>query len=132
MDKKGTRCACLSGKKVVVPIHIKEIYTATPENQKSLTIIEYISADGKELPLCIIILGEKHMVSWYNDNMTGLKLIQLSPTDYINEAITIEWLSYFIKHSGTSPDIPWKILLLDGYISHNAPNFIITVITNHI
>jgi len=132
MDEKGTRCACPSGEEIVVPIHIKEIYTATPENRKSLTIIECISADGKELPPCIIIPGEKHMVSWYNDNMTGLELIQLSPTGYTNEAIAMEWLSHFIKHSSASPDAPWKILLLDGHVSHNTPNFITTAITNHI
>jgi hypothetical protein len=32
MDKKGARYTCPSGEEVVVPIHIKEIYTATPEN----------------------------------------------------------------------------------------------------
>jgi hypothetical protein len=72
------------------------------------------------------------MVSWYNNNMTGFELIQLSPTGYTNEAIAIEWLSYFIKHSGANPDAPWKILLLDGRVSHNTPNFIMTAITNHI
>jgi hypothetical protein len=72
------------------------------------------------------------MVSWYNDNMTNLKLIQLSPTGYTNEAIVMEWLSYFIKHSGASPDVPWKILLLDSHVSHNTPNFVLTAIANHI
>jgi hypothetical protein len=34
MDEKGARCACPSGEEVVVPIHIKEIYTATPGELK--------------------------------------------------------------------------------------------------
>ena len=132
MDEKGARCACPSGEEVVVPIHIKEIYTATPVNHKPLIIMECISVDGTELPPCVIILEEKHMVSWYNDNMTGLELIQLSPIGYTNEAIAMEWLSHFIKYSGASQDAPWKILLLDGHIFHDAPNFILTVIANYI
>jgi hypothetical protein len=59
----GIRFIIWMSKEVVVPIHIKGIYTATPENQKSFTIIECISADGKELSLCVIIPREKHMVS---------------------------------------------------------------------
>jgi hypothetical protein len=72
------------------------------------------------------------MVSWYNDNMTGLELIQLLPTGYINKAIAIERLSHFIKHSGASPDVPWKILLLNSHVSYNTPNFVLTAIANYI
>jgi len=62
MDKKGARCACPSGEEVVVAIHMKEIHAATPVNRKSLTIID-VSADGKELPPCVIVPGEKHIWS---------------------------------------------------------------------
>jgi hypothetical protein len=32
MDKKGAEYTCPSGEEVVMPIYIKEIYIATPEN----------------------------------------------------------------------------------------------------
>ena len=49
MDEKGARIGCPGGKEVVVPVSIKEMYTGVPENRKSLTVIESISADPAEL-----------------------------------------------------------------------------------
>jgi hypothetical protein len=45
----------LASEEVVVLIRIKEIYTGIPENWLSLIIIEYISIDGKAIPLVMII-----------------------------------------------------------------------------
>jgi hypothetical protein len=48
-----------------VPIEVKELYTASPENRKSVTIIETIQADGREpLPPFIITPGQKIMDNW--------------------------------------------------------------------
>ena len=55
MDKKGARIACPAGEEVIVPISIKEIYIGVPENHLSITIIKYISIDGKVIPLLVII-----------------------------------------------------------------------------
>jgi hypothetical protein len=57
MDEKGARIGCRTGEEVVVPISIKEIYTGVPENRKSLTVIESVSADGKAIPPVIIVPG---------------------------------------------------------------------------
>jgi hypothetical protein len=58
MDKLGARVRCPRGEDVVVPIEVKELYTASPENRKSVTVIETAIADGREplLPF-IIALG---------------------------------------------------------------------------
>lgn len=50
MDESGARVGCLRGEEVVVPIEIKELYTSSPKNRKSVTIIEAISADGRKPP----------------------------------------------------------------------------------
>jgi len=43
-----------------VPIEVKELYTASPENRKSVTIIETIYADSREpLPPFIITPRKK-------------------------------------------------------------------------
>lgn len=41
-DESGARIGCPSGEEVVVPTNVKELYTPSPENRKSVTIIEAI------------------------------------------------------------------------------------------
>jgi hypothetical protein len=55
MDKKGAWVYILVGEEVVALVGIKEMYTSIPKNQLLVTIVEYISADGKVIPLIIII-----------------------------------------------------------------------------
>jgi hypothetical protein len=93
-----------AGEEVVVPIRIKEIYTGIPENRMFLTIIKYISADGKAIPLVVIIPGIIIMVSWFHENMAGHEIIIVSPTGYINEGICMVWLDHFIKHNNYGPN----------------------------
>jgi hypothetical protein len=58
MDELGARVGCPRGEDVVVPIEVKELYTASPENRKSVTVIETAIVDGREpLPPFIIALG---------------------------------------------------------------------------
>ena len=89
MDEKGARICMPAGEEVIVPIRIKEIYTGIPENRISLTIIESISADSKAIPPVVIVPGVMIMVSWFHENITGYKVIIVSPTGYINEGICI-------------------------------------------
>jgi hypothetical protein len=64
MDESGARVGCPKGEEVVVPIEVKEMYTSSLENRKSVTIIEAISANGREpLPLFVICLGKRIMES---------------------------------------------------------------------
>ena len=133
MDESGVRVGCPSGEEVVVPAHIKELYTASPENRKSVTIIEVISADGKRPPPPLIICpGKRIMESWIHDNLKGSEVIALSPTGYTNESIAVAWLTHFIKHTNAGPDKPWKMLLLDGHITHENADFVILAHDNHI
>jgi hypothetical protein len=59
-------------------------------------------------------------------------VIALSTTGYTNEQIAIYWLKHFIKHVEAGPDKPWKMLLLDGHVTHENPDFVILALENHI
>jgi hypothetical protein len=48
---------------VIVPCGVTELYTASPENWTSITIIEAVSAVGKVIPPILIIPGKVHMDS---------------------------------------------------------------------
>ncbi|KAG4427164.1 hypothetical protein IFR05_017353 [Cadophora sp. M221] len=62
MNESGVRVGCPSGESVIVPTEVKELYTASPQNRKSLKVLETIRGDGKKtLPPFIITPGEKIM-----------------------------------------------------------------------
>ena len=39
---------CPSGEHVIVPVDVKELYTVSPENRKSVTIIKTVITDRRE------------------------------------------------------------------------------------
>jgi hypothetical protein len=98
----------------------------------SLTVIESISVDGKEIPPIVIVPGTMIMVSWFHENMTGHEVVTVSPTGYTSEGICIAWLDHFIKHNNCGPDEPWHILLIDGATCHEAPEFVLKAKMNRI
>jgi hypothetical protein len=75
-----------------------------PENRMSLTVIKSISADGKAIPLVVIVLRKNIIVNWFVENMTGHKRITVSDSGYTNKRICMIWLDYFIKHNNCRLD----------------------------
>jgi hypothetical protein len=62
MDESGVRVGCPNGEEVIVPIEIKELYTASPKNRKSMTIIEAIYTDGLPPPPPMIICPSQRII----------------------------------------------------------------------
>jgi hypothetical protein len=63
MDKTGFQIGIPGGEEVIVPCGVTELYTASPENRTSITVIEAVSAMGKVTPPILIIPGKVHMES---------------------------------------------------------------------
>ena len=119
MDESGARIGYPTSKHVIIPIEVKELYTASPENRKSVTIIETIYTDSREpLLLFVIASGKKIMDNWVSENLIGIEHIKYIPTGYINNDVAMKYLDYLIKYLRARPDKPWKILLLDSHESH--------------
>ena len=133
IDKSDIRIGCPTGEIVIVPTEVKELYTASPENCKSLTIIETICADGHLPPPPVVICpGEEIMENWIHDNLTGAEVIAVLQTGHTNEKVALAWLTHFIRHAGAGPNKHWRIVLLDGHITHCQDDFIIKCHENHI
>ena len=62
MDESEARISYPTSKHVIIPIEVKELYMASPENRKLVTIIETIYINSREfLPLFVITSGKKIM-----------------------------------------------------------------------
>ena len=68
MDETGFRIGIPGGERVIVPQTAKELYTPSPENRLSITILEAVSAIEGTIPPVLIIPGKIHMDSWYQSN----------------------------------------------------------------
>jgi hypothetical protein len=102
-----------------VPIEVKELYTASPENRKLVTIIETIYVDSREpLPPFVITPGKKIIDNWVSENLIRTKHIEYTPTGYTNNDVAMKYLDHLIKYLRARPEKPWKILLLDSHESH--------------
>ena len=107
-NETNARLGCLKGMEVIVLEEVKELFSLSPENRKSVTVIKTIGCmNVKKIPPVIIVPGSIHMESWYrNQTMTGGELVLLSSTGFINDQLAIEYLLYFIKHVGAGPNSP--------------------------
>jgi hypothetical protein len=123
-DETGTRIKCAGFKEVIVPIDVMELYKASPENRKSITIYKAIRVNGNEPPPpFIIVLGIKVMEAWVTQELVSEERIRLTLTGYINNDVALEYLDHLILHLQASPSKPWKILLLDSHESHKINAF---------
>jgi hypothetical protein len=104
MDEAGFQVGIPGGEEVIVPITASELYTPSPENKASITVIEAMSTSGKVTPPVLIIPGKVHMETWYHESLSGTERILLSESGYTNDQLAIEWLQHFILHTESSRD----------------------------
>jgi hypothetical protein len=124
MDESGARIGCPGGEHIVVPSDIKEMYTASPKNRRSVTIVEAIRADGSDPPPPFIIVpGQKIMENWVILELVGQERIATTPTGYTNNEVALLYLDHLIQYVRAGPNKPWKILLLDSHESHKTDEF---------
>jgi hypothetical protein len=62
MDKLRARISYSTSEHVIVPIEVKELYIASPENRKLVTIIETIYIDSREPLLPFVIAPRKKII----------------------------------------------------------------------
>ena len=89
IDKTGFRIRIPGGERVIVPHTAKVLYTPSPENRTSITVIETVSATGITIPPVLIVPGKIHIDSWYPKNLKGRELILLSDTSYSNSQLAL-------------------------------------------
>jgi len=64
--------------------------------------------------------------------VTRDEILAVSQMGYTNETIALGWLDHFIKHVDAGLDIPWRVLLLNGHITHHQNDFVIKCHENKI
>jgi hypothetical protein len=149
-DETGFRVGCARGTEVLVPTEVREVcidlisgytilantlqlYSLSPENRKSITLIESINASGDNLlPPVLIIEGKWHMDSWYREKLKAGERVLLSETGFTSDDLGLIYLEHFIQHTGATPGGPFILLLMDNHGSHRTPQFILLAYQHNI
>ena len=95
-----------------------------PGNREWVSIIQGIYIDGQAIPLYIIIKGKYHLLSWYtNGQFPPTQRIHLSENSWTTNAIGLDWLNHFKGYTKPYITSGYRLLILDGYNSHQATEF---------
>lgn len=125
MDETGFRIRIPGGERVIVPRTAKELYTPSPENRTSITIIEAVSAVGGVIPPLLIVPGKIHIDSWYHPQLQGTERVLLSDTGFTNDKVGKRWLEHFVQHTKSTTYSKPKVLLVNSHVSRTNPDFVI-------
>jgi hypothetical protein len=105
----------------------------SPEDRRSLTILEAIDAAGRKPPPPLVIVQEKYMMSdWFSPEMDLETTVITSEKSFTNNQIGFEFLKHFINHTDAGPHSEWKLLLMNNHDSHETPEFLKLANENHI
>jgi len=95
MDETGFRIGVLNGKIVIIHLNTKAVYLADPDNRKSLTAIETVSAGGKAIIPFLILKGEILLEEHFNNDLNTESVFAISSTGYINNILSLKYIKYF-------------------------------------
>lgn len=124
-DETGFQMGVASTAKVITGSHHRasRVRSLQPGNRQWVTTIETINATGWALPPMIIFAGKVHQSTWYQD-LTSDWTIGLSENGWTNDELGLQWLeAVFEKHTATRTVGRYRLLILDGYGSHNTAEF---------
>jgi hypothetical protein len=124
MDETGFRIGVGRAHKIVTRRNNKErLYLSDPNNRESITSIETICADGSEIPPLVILSMQTHLEGTFQ-NLNKKILMAVSDTGYSNDKINLEWIHHFNKFTKKKTKGVYRLLVSDGFESHNDFDFI--------
>lgn len=112
-DEARFRVGVAPGEEIVVPVYVTELYTATAEDWKSITIIQTIIANGTVIPPLMIIQSKQHVENLYSTKLEKDVRVVLSDSGHPNKGISLILLDYIALHTKASLDKRPKVLLID-------------------
>ena len=124
-DETGFLMGMLSSAKVVTISERRgRPRTKQPGNREWVSVIQGIGADGWSLPPFVVVKGQYHLLSWYQDSkFPDTWKIRTSETGWTTNEIGLDWLRHFDTHTKPRTKGLHRLLILDGHGSHHSAEF---------
>jgi hypothetical protein len=95
-----------------------------PSNREWTTVIKGINAKGWAIPPFIIFQGHNHLSNWYEeDDLPHDWVIGVSENGWITNELGLDWLKHFDAHTKERTVRSHRLLVIDGYESHDSLDF---------
>jgi hypothetical protein len=95
-----------------------------PGNWEWVTVIQSINAEGWAIQPFIVVAGQYHLASWYQEsNLPGDWAIATTQNGWTDNETGPEWLKHFDWHTKTRSNGRHRLLILDGHESHHSADF---------
>jgi hypothetical protein len=93
-------------------------------NREWVTLIQAINAAGWAIPPFLIFPGQDPLSAWYEEETIPQDwAIAVSDNGWTTNALGVEWLKHFIKHTENRTVGARRLLILDGHESHHSLEF---------
>ncbi|RKK17113.1 hypothetical protein BFJ66_g18036, partial [Fusarium oxysporum f. sp. cepae] len=97
---------------------------AQPGNREWTTVIQGINSQGWWLPPFIIVAGQYHLSTWYQDSPIPQDwVIATAENGWTTNEMGLEWVRHFNKHTKPRTTGEYRLLILDGHESHLSVDF---------
>jgi hypothetical protein len=124
-DKTGFQMGVIGSMKVVTGAERRtRPELIQPGDREWVTVIQSICAAGSCTPPFIIYKGRVHISAWYEDaDIPRDWKLSVSENGWTNNALGLEWLKHFDRHTKASQVGAHRLLILDGHKSHLNQDF---------
>jgi hypothetical protein len=86
-----------------------------PGNREWVTVIQAINAEGWAIAPFIVVAGQYHLASWYQEsNMPGDWAIATTQNGWTDNETGLEWLKHFNEHTKARSNGRYRLLILDN------------------
>jgi DDE superfamily endonuclease/helix-turn-helix, Psq domain len=124
-DETGFQMGIIStGMVVTSSERVSNAKLIQPGNREWITAIQGVGATGFCLPPFIVVSGQNHLSTWYEDSpLPPDWMIATSLNGWTTNEIGLEWIRHFDKHTRPRTVGQKRLLVLDGHESHQSIEF---------
>lgn len=93
-------------------------------NREWVTVIQAVGSYGYTIPPYIIVAGQNHLSSWYEDSPIPHDWkIAVTKNGWTTNERGLEWIQHFDQHTKSRTKGSKRLLIMDGHESHHSTEF---------
>ncbi|KAH6508685.1 hypothetical protein HBI58_010470 [Parastagonospora nodorum] len=98
--------------------------TVQQGNREWTTVIQGVNATGWAILPFIIFKGRHHLLAWYKEeDLPHNWVIAVSKNGWTTNELGLQWLKHFDEHTKRRVTGAYRLLIIDGYESHDSLEF---------
>ena len=98
--------------------------TVQPGNREWVTVIQAVNSQGWTVPPYIVVKGQKHLVTWYEDaRLPADWRVNTSLNGWKTNETGADWIKHFHEFTKDRNKGAYRLPILDGHERHHSTKF---------